>query len=774
MKTKIHSAFRSPHFALGLALLATLNLQPSTFAQGTAFTYQGRLLDTGGPANGNYDMRFYLRDALSGGNPVGATNNLAPVAVSNGLFTVVLDYGSGIFTGAARWLEIAVRTNGSVSAYTVLLPREALTAVPYALYSPSAGTAVSISGAVPAAQVSGVLPAAALPANVALRDANQTFTGGNLFSGAVGINTSNTIQVLTVGQAEPPLNTGSQVGVYDAAQAFIVTRQTTTDVEATFGVDSAAGVLSVLSDHPLVFRAGSGAGGGNIEYLRIASGGNVGIHTTAPQSPLDVLGGNWDLSGTEGDFRIGTPSYRLKMGVANAGGGAGDTRIRAVGGTGRLMLGSGTLDVLSVVSNKVGINTITPGSALEVIGTVTASGFSGNGAVSWQPVAGTSQQAQPNQGYLLTNNALVTLTLPGSPNIGDVVRVSGTGAAGWRILQNAGQFVLAKNIPGSASFAWAPRDDYRNWQAVASSADGTKLVAVVWGGLIYTSTDRGASWIARASSQYWSGVASSTDGTKLAAVVAGVFVFTRYVYTSQDSGVTWTAHASDRSWTAVASSGDGSKLVATVGAGQIYTSADYGSSWTARESNRDWQAVASSADGSKLVAVVYGGQIYTSTDSGVSWTPRESARNWESLASSSDGTKLVAVVNGGRIYTSTDSGVSWTPRESSRSWWSVASSTDGSKLVAVVYGGQTYISVDSGVTWTARENSRNWVSVASSADGSKLVAAEFGGQIYVSVPGSTSGTSGYLLGDQYSAIELQYTGGAQFLPLSFTGNILAY
>jgi hypothetical protein len=82
--------------------------------------------------------------------------------------------------------------------------------------------------------------------------------------------------------------------------------------------------------------------------------------------------------------------------------------------------------------------------------------------------------------------------------------------------------------------------------------------------------------------------------------------------------------------------------------------------------------------------------------------------------------------------------------------------------------------VDSGVTWTARENSRNWVSVASSADGSKLVAAEFGGQIYVSVPGSTSGTSGYLLGDQYSAIELQYTGGAQFLPLSFTGNILAY
>src|ERR1035441_1766216 len=86
MTTKIHPALCTPCSALILALLATLAPQASTFAQGTAFTYQGRLLDTGSPANGNYDMRFYLRDALSAGNPVGATNTVAPVAVSNGLF----------------------------------------------------------------------------------------------------------------------------------------------------------------------------------------------------------------------------------------------------------------------------------------------------------------------------------------------------------------------------------------------------------------------------------------------------------------------------------------------------------------------------------------------------------------------------------------------------------------------------------------------------------------------------------------------------------------
>src|SRR5260370_42513143 len=35
---------------------------------------------------------------------------------------------------------------------------------------------------------------------------------------------------------------------------------------------------------------------------------------------------------------------------------------------------------------------------------------------------------------------------------------------------------------------WTPRDSNREWVSVASSADGSKLVAVVQGGQIYTST----------------------------------------------------------------------------------------------------------------------------------------------------------------------------------------------------------------------------------------------------------------------------------------------
>jgi hypothetical protein len=121
------------------ALFALAQSAQHATALGTAFSYQGSLTDSGNAATGNYDMQFYLRDAAFGGNPVGVTNTVAPVNVTNGLFTVLLDFGPGIFGGNNLWLEIGVRTNGSVAAYATLSPRQPLTPSPYALFSPQAG-----------------------------------------------------------------------------------------------------------------------------------------------------------------------------------------------------------------------------------------------------------------------------------------------------------------------------------------------------------------------------------------------------------------------------------------------------------------------------------------------------------------------------------------------------------------------------------------------------------------------------------------------------------
>jgi hypothetical protein len=102
----------------------------------TAFTYQGKLVDGGAPANGMYDLTFALYDALSGGVQIGATVTRHGVTVADGLFTVQLDFGA-VFDGTALYLEIGVRPGGG-GAYVTLAPRQALTAAPYARYAAQA------------------------------------------------------------------------------------------------------------------------------------------------------------------------------------------------------------------------------------------------------------------------------------------------------------------------------------------------------------------------------------------------------------------------------------------------------------------------------------------------------------------------------------------------------------------------------------------------------------------------------------------------------------
>jgi len=107
---------------------------------GTAFTYQGQLKQSGVPANGTCDFQFKLYNATSAGTQVGTTVTKGDVTVTNGLFTVELDFGAGIFTGEARYLEIGVRPGASTGTYTTLSPRQALTPAPYALALPGLWT----------------------------------------------------------------------------------------------------------------------------------------------------------------------------------------------------------------------------------------------------------------------------------------------------------------------------------------------------------------------------------------------------------------------------------------------------------------------------------------------------------------------------------------------------------------------------------------------------------------------------------------------------------
>jgi len=171
---------KSYHFLFALLLLAGVNHAP---AQGTAFSYQGRLSNANAPANGIYDVTFTLYATNVTGSAVSAPVTNTAVAVTNGLFTTLVDFGSA-FTVSSNWLEIAVSTNGA-NSFTTLAPRQQLTPVPYAIYSENAGSALLATTAASASSVAssnltGTITLAQLPSVLVTNNpANLTVGAGN-------------------------------------------------------------------------------------------------------------------------------------------------------------------------------------------------------------------------------------------------------------------------------------------------------------------------------------------------------------------------------------------------------------------------------------------------------------------------------------------------------------------------------------------------------------------------------------------------------------------
>ena len=428
------------------------------------------------------------------------------------------------------------------------------------------------------------------------------------------------------------------------------------------------------------------------------------------------------------------------------------------------------------------------------------------GSIGWTAVNGSTQQAVSNAGYFANNTSEVSITLPSSPSIGDIIKVTGIGIGGWKVMYNSGQSVITKNIVYTNSFSVVQPllstipVGSAIIASIASSYDGSKLVAVPGSGRggssastcppdtvcppsppppsgqIYISSNSGNSWVPYGPNQNWSSVASSYDGSKLVATVKG-----GQIYISSNSGVNWTPCGPSLPWVSVASSSDGSTLVAVAAAtysdgissgNQIYTSSDSGVNWTPGGPALDWMSVASSSDGSKLVAGTSSGSIYTSTDSGTSWTLRGQIAPItgyvDSLVSSSDGSKIVAI-GGGKIYISTDSGNTWKvsgPLTSTQYLYDVTSSIDGSRIVAA--NNNIYISLDSGANWNLAGTGISLAKFILSPDGNYLVMAKFTGEIY----GTRFLSPTSISGGQYDAVELQYIGNNNYIIINYKGNLI--
>ena len=175
--------------ALSAVLLSTLHLQLSTaLAQDTAFTYQGRLNVNGVPANGSYEFSYWLFAVRSGGSAIAGPLANAPIGVTNGLFTVTLDFGN-VFPGADRWLQIAVRTNGG-GPFSILSPRQRLTSAPYAIQAANATSAAS-ANSVAAANITGTLTTSQLPSSVVTNGQTGVNLIGTFSGNGMGVSNLN-------------------------------------------------------------------------------------------------------------------------------------------------------------------------------------------------------------------------------------------------------------------------------------------------------------------------------------------------------------------------------------------------------------------------------------------------------------------------------------------------------------------------------------------------------------------------------------------------------
>jgi hypothetical protein len=234
---------------------------------GTAITYQGRFTSGGSPANGAYDFEFRLFDAATGGTQTGSPVAKEDLSVADGYFTTTLDFGSGVFTGDARWLQIAVRPGAETGAYTTITPRLELTPTPYTLYSSTQGTVNYI----PKFTTGGM-------ANSAMFE-----SGGN-----VGIGTANPTYRLEVSGTGRFASTLTTAGIYNYG-AWYSSSAGSGDIWIPYAngntyLRSPATVIT----HTLCAESGNWSiPNSGAAYF---SQGNVGIGTTSPTQLLDVSG----------------------------------------------------------------------------------------------------------------------------------------------------------------------------------------------------------------------------------------------------------------------------------------------------------------------------------------------------------------------------------------------------------------------------------------------------------------------------------------------------
>jgi len=519
-----------------LFFAATLNLS----AQGTAFSYQGQLSVSGTPANTNYDFRFAVFDTPINGNMLSFWVTNFDTPVSNGLFTVKLDFGPGVFNGTDNgsndWLDVAVRAIG-VTNFTELMPRQPILPVPYAQFANSAS---NLLGSLQAAQlvgnvsggllsgaysngvsflngsnsfagtfsgngggltnlnasslVTGTVADALLPGDVAFLGHNQVFTGSNSFTGPSTFSGSGTYSGVNTFNNNNNSFTGNFFG--NGLVGWVAESGTTVSASRDTGymlLNSSLTTLTLPASGSLT----------QVDIVRISEAGT----------------GGFIVKGNAGQFITGTFASYGNCTLQTLPSGL-DYHGVAASGDGVRMYGAGVSGFNGILYSSDSGQNWSPAGSLS--GSWNSVACSQNGLIVYaQPTSGVIQKST-NGGLTWavtttgTTGSAISCTADGSMLLTGNVFCSGNGT--YRVKAGNGSISNSINSGSTWTHLTAPAAGV---SCVAASSDCTRLVAAVTNGLLYASSNMGVSWTAlSATNQAWSGVWMSPDGSKIAATVS--------------------------------------------------------------------------------------------------------------------------------------------------------------------------------------------------------------------------------------------------------------
>jgi len=192
----------------------------------------------------------------------------------------------------------------------------------------------------------------------------------------------------------------------------------------------------------LDYTLGPGTGTASIEFATDSGTANpsgLGVITIAGGTGLNTAGSSSTVTINLDDPVIvdngGTGRTSLTDGAVLVGDGTSAVELIGPLTDGQLLIGD-TAGVSPVAA------TLTAGAGVSIVngaGTITIS--SSAGGFTWNEETGTSANLVAQNGYIANNAGVVTFTLPATASVGDSFVVTGKGAGGWAVAQNAGQTV---------------------------------------------------------------------------------------------------------------------------------------------------------------------------------------------------------------------------------------------------------------------------------------------------------------------------------------------